>query len=229
MNGQLCIHRRLAIGLVSGALLLGGTGCRKHDSVPYFPFPAQEQHWLQAQNGDEWVFENAQGKQLRFRLDLVQTRTRNPVPVVGTLGNQGVLAYFDDYRFTITRVDSFSAAGAFLFRSIPEAGDERSKAGVYLIDSEWKYLIGTSLPDGHHYCQRLGVAGDGDLRLVLATVLTVRGRRYDHVLHFAAGATLPTFCRQGASRPAMSQVWYDRRAGIVQMQGVSGELWERLP
>lgn len=207
--------------------LLLCAGCHKSETAPYFPFAAADQQWLQAQNNDEWLFGNSRGQQLRFRLTQVGFRHKIPVQATGVLGNQGVPCYYDDYRFSVSRVDSVAYAGSFLFRSIPDGGDARSTSGVYAAVSEWKQLLGTSLPDGGQYCQQLGMVGD--VRQLPATALMIRGQYYNHVLHFAASADIPIPCRQSAARPAMSQVWYDRSAGIVQMQSVDGELWQRLP
>lgn len=207
-------------------VLLICVACEKKPA-PYFPFVAADQEWLQAQENEEWVFENPQGRRLRFRLTTVRIRKKAPMQTSGVFNTIGVACYFDDFQFSVVRTDSFSHAGNFIFRSIPEVGDERSTRGLYVVSNEWQHLVGTSLPNGRMYCQQLGF--EGDAHQLPATPLTIRGRRYDHVLQFGAGPNIHPYCYQNVARPAMTQVWYDRRAGIVQMQAVNGDLWERLP
>ncbi|RTQ48930.1 hypothetical protein EJV47_15160 [Hymenobacter gummosus] len=228
--------------VVLAGLLL--TGCRKHaPEPPYFRFSAEDRRWMQHREGDEWRFSNGQGQQRVYRVSRIYEKLKQEYdccPVFGpTLplpgSGSGVRYYYDTWAFRFERTDSANVGnGSIQFQrpvSLNTPLPEKAPATGGLLGVSGYLLEYIGSPDqfGRPGCSDLEWQSDTtDVNLRPHAPLVVGGQRYDYVLTFTAGGNPSACAATGLPRPRIRRVYYDRQYGIVRMESVTGEVWDRV-
>jgi hypothetical protein len=231
--------------LLLGAALFGSTACQKEglaekeglsyaDGVPYYHFTDADQAWLQTRNNDEWRMENRRGYQRIYQAKVIVVNmgalksTSSGIP-----GSAELQRYYDQVTLRLNRTDSLLGAADIRFTRdharrgrLNSEGYDEGSSQLYA-EGEWYDFVGnTDLISDYFSCRGLkfpsGTALNGPFQQ-----LTVRGRTYTEVVAFLGTARGNTCA---PVRPSFIQeLYYDRRAGLVRLVSVGGEVWERVP
>lgn len=229
--------RRVFYLLAALPLLL--SACRKHEQEPpYYQFTADDQRWLQHRKGDEWRFENGRGQQRVYRVtEIVQELKIDccyaPAAALPVPGKRQADRYSDSWRMYVQRVDSAGSGGSFSFhRPIvlpPNQPDEAAVVEDALGgQGYWNEYIGDVVPARGLRCFDLDFRSATSVTSLPHTALTVRGQQYAYVLTFSAGGSPGSCASPSVPLPRMNRIYYDRQYGIVRMESVTGEVWDRV-
>ena len=236
---------RYAPTLIVAFGLLGLASCKKEslneeglsyvNGVPYYRFTDADRLWLQTQQGAEWKLENVRGTQhiysvtVRQRLQAENREVQSPGP---NFASPKLFNYYDSAVLGVNSSDTANTGVGGQFRFCRDAAYPiRNAAGSgpsqFYAAGEWFKFIGNTDEQSDYYaCPGLKFPGGSQLNGPFL-FLTVRGKQYSEVLLFAA-----TTRKQNCSVPTGSSIkdlYYDRRAGLVRMVSLSGEVWDRVP
>lgn len=230
--------------MLASLVLLSSSACKKTDpeaeglsfvdGVPYYHFTDNDRPWLQSRQGDEWRLVNANGYQRVYRAGIIQTlQGENKSTSSGIPGHTKLLNYYDQVTVGISRIDSSRGGGSLRFyrdaamlTNLNSGGFDRNTSRFYA-EGEWYEFVGnTDLISDYYSCRGLkfpsGAALNGSFQQ-----LTVRGRQYNDVVAFIGTSRGPTCTPVPSSY--MQELYYDRRAGLVRMVSLTGEVWDRVP
>ncbi|MBC8083554.1 MAG: hypothetical protein H7Z21_10115 [Hymenobacter sp.] len=224
---------RTLFQLSAGLLLLGTASCKKEEEfeglssvngVLYYHFTDNDRLWLQAKQGDEWIFENGRGVRHTYRLYVNQEIKAENVEFTGPglLSNSAVLVnYYDAAVLRPFRTDTSGAGsggefrfcrGAALRSNLYYGGFDKNTSHFYA-KGEWHKFVGnTDLISDYYNCRGLKFPNGPALNGPFAS-LTVRGQQYTEVVAFIGTSRGPT-CAP-VSQSYMQELYYDRQAGIV--------------
>jgi hypothetical protein len=232
--------------LLLGMVLLSGNSCKKDgpeeaeglsyvDGLPYYHFTDQDQLWLRTKQGDKWTFENGQGVQHLYTANVTQYlqhgyRTFAPYALLGT--KYTLVSYYDEAVLNVFSPDSSNTGngGEFHFyrdatsRPYNEVGTGPSRLYV---EGDWNKFIGNTddLSD-YANCDGMKFPTGNELNGPFMQ-LNVRGKQYSDVIQFRARQRPQTCKRPNAA--SLTELYYDRQAGLVRMVSLAGEVWDRVP
>ena len=227
------------------ALLLTGVGaCKKEVSedlgiafvngVRYYRFTANDRLWLQANVGDEWRFQNAQGYQRVYRVGQVITRIKEESrsTSMGIPSFSKLLGYNDLSTVRIGRTDSARGylelrfyRDAAMRTNLNSGGYDENSSRFYAEGEDHEFVGNTDLISDYFHCRGLKFPSGNALNGPFQQ-LTVRGRQYPEVVAFV-GAARGTTCPAVPSS-YMQELYYDRQAGLVRLVSLTGEVWDRV-
>ena len=228
-------------------LLVTGSGCQKEKAdseglshvgeVPYYHFTDDDRRWLQHPAGTEWHFTNGRGGRRTYQVKQVLQHlraARRARVVPGILAQPGeLLNYYDDYTLRVSRTDTLAGGGELRFERGP-VQDNPGDPSQLFVAGEWFAFVGNTNPlatfyHGFYRCGGLNFLPGPQLTAAFASVV-VQGRSYSEVLVFSGlGAPAQGPYCQAPAPQSIQEVAYDRRAGVVRLTSVGGEVWERLP
>ncbi|RAK69395.1 hypothetical protein DLM85_00585 [Hymenobacter edaphi] len=197
---------------------------------------------MQHQVGDEWRFENGRGQQRVYRIERVFEKLKQNYdccPISGPAlpfpgSGSRVLYQYDQWAMAFQRVDTVGGASGTIGFQRPVAPEaplpEKAPANAVLgAAGGWQEYIGSPGQSGRLGCFELEWQADTtDVNLRPSTPLVVNGQRYDHVVTFAAAGQPNDCAATGLPRPRIRRLYYDRQYGIVRMESVTGEVWDRV-
>ncbi|WBO86577.1 hypothetical protein [Hymenobacter yonginensis] len=232
---------------LSCCILLTASACKKDsesgpglcivNKVPYYHFTEDDQPWLTMRQGDTWQFENVRGYRRTYQIsqviDYLQAEKKEVQPPGPNFSSPKLLNYFDQKTVRLTRTDSMRGGGEFRFyrgasqlTSRSSDGYDKNKSSLYA-KGEWSDFVGnTDLISDYYSCRGLKFPRESALKGPFEQ-LTIRGRQYTDVIVFTGTSRGSTCASTSAS--FIQELYYDRRAGIVRMVSLGGEVWDRLP
>lgn len=232
--------------ILASLVLFSSSACKKTDpeaeglsfvdGVPYYHFTDNDRRWLGTKSGDEWKMENARGYQRVYRAsvivdDIQKARYHNPPGSIVTSSKP--MEYQDIKYVRLARTDSLAGFSELRFyreaarrTNYPAGGFDPDKSEFYA-QGEWVDFVGNSDPYvGVYYCRGLNMPSGAALNGSFQQ-LTVRGQQYNDVVAFIGTSRGPTCTPVPSSY--MQELYYDRRAGLVRMVSLAGEVWDRVP
>ncbi|GAB3650772.1 hypothetical protein GCM10027594_25990 [Hymenobacter agri] len=205
-----------------------GPGLSYSKGYAYYHFTTDDQPWLQAQEGEEWVLESPRGGRRVYRVEQARLKLQAEKRTAPGLLTSGVLLnYYDYFDLRTTRIDTPFIKGEIRFyrdAALTNANGTNLNKSQFYATGVWQDFVGnadtaTCNFQGMRFPTGAGLNGPFQR-------LTVRGRTYTEVVAFVG-----TPLRAGCARLHPSTIeglYYDRQAGLVRMVSLAGEVWERV-
>ncbi|WP_345070440.1 hypothetical protein [Hymenobacter fastidiosus] len=206
----------------------GLTSCEEKETPEptYYRFDAQDRAWLTARPGDELTFENQAGTRRHFRVGKVEERAHLASISTTLLGGIAREFYYDEWAMYLERTDSVQQVGVVTFT---KARTTESAAATLMAQGFWYDYIGPETITDGVQCEVLNFPPD--LNRAPLTPLTVGGQTYPAVLTMEVPTRRAGLCTYPfVNRTThVYRLQYDRHAGIVRMESITGEVWSRVP
>jgi hypothetical protein len=210
-------------GVTAGLL-----SCTKKEAAEptYYRFDEQDRAWLTARVGDELSFENQAGTRRHFRVNIVQERPHRLESSTTLLGGVAREFYYDEWALYLERTDSAQQVGVITFT---KARTAESKEPTLMAQGFWYDYIGPETTTDGVQCEVLNFPAD--LNRAPLAPLAVGGRTYPAVLTMEVPTRRAGLCTYPfVNRTThVYKLQYDRQAGIVRMESITGEVWSRVP
>ena len=234
--------------LLTGLVLPGLSACKKEANeqvglsliggLPYYHFTDNDRLWLQARHDEIWRVENGRGQQRAYRISVSEHLKRGDYSYsTGIPGSSQLLGYYDHSTVRANRIDTLSAGvrGYFDLRfyrdaamrtNLSSGGYDKYASQFYANGEFYEFVGNTDLVSDYYSCRGLKFPRGASLNGPFQQ-LTVRGRQYNDVVVFTGTSRGPNCTPVSSSY--MQALYYDRRAGLVRMVSLAGEVWERVP